>query len=1680
MTESTCRVRKGAVAFAVLWALALAVAVGGGTADAAINVVSVGHKEATDNTDDWQDLFNTDNTGSRNTIPAGTELLVIAVCDMRDQHCNAVSIRQNGSATWIGLTRMGATAGTGNERTSLFYLNNPAAIPQGQIQFRARFAGNVRERNIGMAALTGVAANTATRIGPYHVYSSGGNEYGNPIALTLTAAQLPKNWAFVTARTANADQSPPDGTRTNLTLFSGIYMGFPQGGTIISGRRRSSARMDLTRATDSADPRIMNYAAGANMAGLGVAIRPRYTINATSGGNGSASGGGQYDHGLTATVIATPNAGYRFLNWTVGGAPVSTNATYAFTATDDRSLVANFIQTWTLTYTPGAGGTISGISPQTVDNGGSGTPVTAVPSAGYRFGSWSDGVLTAARTDTNVTGNITVTANFIKTWTLTYTPGAGGSISGTTPQTVDNGGSGTPVTAVASAGYRFGSWSDGVMTAARTDTNVTANVAVTANFIKTWTLTYTPGAGGTVSGTSPQTVDNGANGAPVTAVPNTGYHFVDWSDGVLTAARTDTNVTANITATANFAINTYTITASAGVGGSITPSGAVPVNHGSDQAFTIAANAGYRILEVLVNGVAQGPVSDYTFTNVTGNGNTIAASFQKTWTVSVSVNPAGAGSVTGGGVYDDGATAVLDPTANAGYGFDSWSGDASGSDDPLSLLVDGDKSVTANFISLDKTITASAGVGGTITPSGVVVVTYGDDQTFGIAADPGYRILDVLVDGSSVGAVANYTFTNVTVDHTIAASFQKVWTVSVSADPAAGGSITGGGVYNAGATAILDPTANAGFGFTGWSGDASGTDDPLSLLVDGDKSVTANFADIENPVAVCQDIAVNLASPTILAAAIDGGSTDNSGGIALMTIDGAADKTFTCADLAASPVTVTLVVFDTAGNSDTCTASVTVTDADPDAGATALLSVTPDTGVSDSDFITNADDIVLQGTVGSALPGTKLNVEVSTASGGPYGPLASGLPTLGGDFAVPVNGVAAATYYLVFQTETACGTQGAWSSEYTVIVDRTAPTAACPAPVEVAADTACLGVIPDLTGDVTATDNVAGTLAVTQDPVAGTPVGLGDTTVTMTVTDVAGNTNTCAATVTVVDAPPAAPALVQMLPDTGVAGDFITSASDFQFQGTVGSAEPGTLLNIRVHGLSGLLPDTFMAQWENIPTAGGLFAVPLTDIDPATYYLVFQTVNNCGTPSAWSSERIVIVDQTPPTITACAADREVAADGTCQGAIPDLTGDVVAADNVPGTLGVTQSPPAGTVVAMGDHTVTLTVTDLAGNTNTCDTIVTVADLTGPTFSVCAPDRALTPGPGCTGTVPDMLSEVTAIDDPCGGTVVGIVQDPIAGTSFTGAVTVVFTATDNSGNTGTCETLVSLVDTEAPVAACQDFTVDAADGIVTGADIDGGSTDNCVVFDRLIDGAASVTYTCADLGDHTVTLTVLDANGNSDTCSATVTVVDGTAPEITLTGDAAVVLDNGETYTELSATALDGCDGDLTGALVIGGDTVNDRAPGVYTVTYTVSDAAGNEAVATRTVTVQRVACALVVNAVATDIDASPGDTVVLEVTLGAANCAIGDIHYDWKKDDGSKALVSLPSAADDPVLTLTDVTPADSGVYVCEVSDDMYAVQSPEINVTVASGVPAAGGLGLALAAVAAALTGVGALRRRK
>ncbi|NLF56715.1 MAG: hypothetical protein GX580_03655, partial [Candidatus Hydrogenedens sp.] len=167
--------------------------------------------------------------------------------------------------------------------------------------------------------------------------------------------------------------------------------------------------------------------------------------------------------------------------------------------------------------------------------------------------------------------------------TVTYAAGPGGAIAGESPQTVEHGADGATVEALPAEGHHFVQWSDGSVENPRTDVNVTADLAVTAEFaINTYTLTYTAGADGAIAGESPQTVAHGADGATVEALPVEGHHFVQWSDGMLTATRTDLNVTGDLAVTAEFAVNTYTLTYTAGAGGALAGVSPQTVSHGGN------------------------------------------------------------------------------------------------------------------------------------------------------------------------------------------------------------------------------------------------------------------------------------------------------------------------------------------------------------------------------------------------------------------------------------------------------------------------------------------------------------------------------------------------------------------------------------------------------------------------------------------------------------------------------------------------------------------------------------------------------------------------------------------------------------------------------------------------------------------------------------------------------------------------------------------------------------------------------------------------------------------------------------------------------------------------------------------------------------------------------------------
>ena len=184
--------------------------------------------------------------------------------------------------------------------------------------------------------------------------------------------------------------------------------------------------------------------------------------------------------------------------------------------------------------------------------------------------------------------------------------------------------------------------------------------------------------------------------------------------------------------------------------------------------------------------------------------------------------------------------------------------------------------------------------------------------------------------------------------------------------------------------------------------------------------------------------------------------------------------------------------------------------------------------------------------------------------------------------------------------------------------------------------------------------------------------------------------------------------------------------------------------------------------------------------------------------------------------------------------------------------------------------------------------------------------------------------------------------------------VTLTVTDTEGLTDTCTAIVTVQDNIAPSVVTQDITVNL-DGMgmatIVPADIDNGSTDNCTIDTYSLDIDS---FDCEDVGTNTVTLTVVDVNGNSSQATAVVTVVDVTPPVIVCAPDVVTIMDPGVCYAEVffaDAIALDEC-GIASVVQTAGPASGSLFTQGVTTIEYTATDVNGNTTVCSFTITIQ--------------------------------------------------------------------------------------------------------------------------------
>ena len=356
--------------------------------------------------------------------------------------------------------------------------------------------------------------------------------------------------------------------------------------------------------------------------------------------------------------------------------------------------------------------------------------------------------------------NVSTSQSF--TITVSANPTNGGTVSG--------GGTysqGAPCTVHASAnpGYTFTNWTEnGSVVSINADYtfNVTSNRNLVANFqSQTYNITVSadPANGGTASGGG--TYQYGQQ-CTVSARANAGYTFTNWTENgnvVSSSPSYQFTVTGNRTLVANFQAQSYTITATADptTGGTVTGGGTF--NYGQLCTLTATPATGYTFINWTKNGQQVSTNANYTF-NVTGSATYVAHFQPQSFTISVSGNPANAGTVTGGGTYTYGSSCTVTATPQQRYIFESWTenGVVVSTEQSYTFPVTADRTLVANFGMPMVEISASVNPAEAASISGEGTYEYGATVTLTLDRNEDWAFQNWTENGEVVSEEMTYTF----------------------------------------------------------------------------------------------------------------------------------------------------------------------------------------------------------------------------------------------------------------------------------------------------------------------------------------------------------------------------------------------------------------------------------------------------------------------------------------------------------------------------------------------------------------------------------------------------------------------------------------------------------------------------------------------------------------------------------------------------------------------------------------------------------------------------------------------------------------------------------------------------------------------------------------------------------
>ncbi|PIQ48252.1 MAG: hypothetical protein COW03_11055, partial [Cytophagales bacterium CG12_big_fil_rev_8_21_14_0_65_40_12] len=418
---------------------------------------------------------------------------------------------------------------------------------------------------------------------------------------------------------------------------------------------------------------------------------------------------------------------------------------------------------------------------------------------------------------------------------------------------------------------------------------------------------------------------------------------------------------------------------------------------------------------------------------------------------------------------------------------------------------------------------------------------------------------------------------------------------------------------------------------------------------------------------------------------------------------------------------------------------------------------------------------------------------------------------------------------------------------------------------------------------------------------------------------------------------------------------------------------------------------------------GSVFPVGTTTV---TYEAVDPSGNRVET-----SFDITVVDNEAPNVVTQNVIIELDANGNGSITADNVNGG--STDNC-GIANISVSKTSFDCANVGANTVTITVTDIYGNSNSAPAVVTVKDVIA--AEVITTDITIDLDVNGNASITTGMID-NGSNDACGIATYALSKYTFDCTNV-GANTVTLTVTDNNGNVSSNTAQVTVRDVIAAEVITTDITIDLdvnGNASITTGDIDNGSNDACGIASYSLD---KTTFDCTNVGANTVTLTVTDNNGNVSSNTAQVTVRDVIAAEV-ITTDITIDLDvNGN--ASITTGDIDNGSNDACGIASYSLDktTFDCTNVGANTVTLTVTDNNGNVSSNTAQVTVRDVIAAEVLTQnITVELDANGSASITTDMIDNGSNdaCGIASYALDITSFDCGN------TGANTVTLTVTDV-----------------------------------------------------------